>query len=155
MRSSIAAVLFCIALIALSACAGAPIEPPRIDVFDKAVATDIEMSGPAALPARPRAVAQGQSILFGLDGAAQLQKRDKVCEANTEVAAHCAAGFGDLQRSCSVLLDQARLLERQHNYLAERWAEGEDQLRRQQREQLIEGWLLRGLLAVFVVRNLE
>jgi hypothetical protein len=135
----------------LVGCAAQPIEPPRIEVFSKADRKGLEMPAPATLPPRPSARLvndpAGDLAAFDKDGALKLIARDKVCEANTEIARHCAAGFNDLERERQVLLQQALLLEQQHNYMAERWAQAEQELRQRERERAIETWLTRLLLA--------
>lgn len=132
----------------LAACASTP--APHLDVMAKAETPAIEMKGPVQLPERARAVPlQVDGVdYFALDaqGAQRLVARDLVCEANTQIAAHCAAGFKDLSVSYGLLLQQAQLLEAQHNYMAERWAQAEDQIRQRDRERLIETWLTRILL---------
>lgn len=132
----------------LVGCTTTPV--PRLDVMAKATAPAIEMKGPVALPERPRAAPlklEGLDYFaFDAQGAQRLIARDLVCEANTQIAAHCAAGFTNLSTSYGLLLQQAQLLEQQHNYMAERWAQAEEQIRQRDRERLIETWLTRILL---------
>lgn len=135
-----------------SGCASV-VEAPRIEVFAKAAALPpIDMPAPATLPARPvvkhlRDPAAGDLFAFDGPNAQKLVARDQVCEANTDVATHCAAGFKHLQLSYDALLREAQLLEGQHNYMAQRWAQAETELRQRERERAIESWLTRLLLA--------
>jgi hypothetical protein len=135
---------------AATGCGLEQVRAPKSEIFAGMKPPAIEMPAPAALPDRPKASVVpgpgGPMLGFDKDAGTRLLVREQLCEANTGIARECAAGFGSLQKSYGILLTQAQLLEEQHNYMAQRWAEAETERQARDREQFAETWLTRFLL---------